>query len=267
MLENETTAQADVVFPLESHAEKDGTVTHPDGRLQRVRPSAARPGDVRPGWQVLAELAAALGPRDRDRLGARRPAAVAERFPSTPASPTTRSAAGGFAGRSARRPLHSPAVHLRARSPDLDSRPRRTPARQRISAWARRGHPTALLQLGTYRDLWAGPVTELNPALRFLKPAQRVELSHGDAERLGIGDGDQVTVGRTGRASRRGSLFGSGCVDGACFLIEGTAEGNANALLNGGHEVVRSRRWADDAAARRHRASPRRPGSWSSSRS
>ena len=61
MLENETTALADVVFPLESHAEKDGTVTHPDGRLQRVRPSAARPGDVRPGWQVLAELSATLG--------------------------------------------------------------------------------------------------------------------------------------------------------------------------------------------------------------
>ena len=28
------------------------------------------------------------------------------------------------------------------------------------------------LLLGTYRDLWAGPITELNPALRFLKPGQ-----------------------------------------------------------------------------------------------
>jgi len=43
--ENATTAKASVVFPLETHAEKDGTVTHPDGRLQRVRPSASRPGD------------------------------------------------------------------------------------------------------------------------------------------------------------------------------------------------------------------------------
>ncbi len=42
--DNQTTAMADVVFPIETHAEKDGTVTHPDGRLQRVRPSAARPG-------------------------------------------------------------------------------------------------------------------------------------------------------------------------------------------------------------------------------
>ena len=54
MFENATTAKADVVFPLETHAEKDGTVTHPDGRLQRVRPSASRPGDIRPNWEVLA---------------------------------------------------------------------------------------------------------------------------------------------------------------------------------------------------------------------
>jgi NADH-quinone oxidoreductase subunit G len=52
---------ADVVFPLESHAEKDGTITHTEGRLQRVRPAAARPGDIRGGWHVLAELSAALG--------------------------------------------------------------------------------------------------------------------------------------------------------------------------------------------------------------
>ncbi|MGH2976047.1 MAG: NADH-quinone oxidoreductase subunit NuoG, partial [Solirubrobacterales bacterium] len=59
--ETATTAKASVVFPLETHAEKDGTVTHPDGRLQRVRPSASRPGDIRPNWGVLAELSLALG--------------------------------------------------------------------------------------------------------------------------------------------------------------------------------------------------------------
>ena len=56
-----TAAKADVLFPLETHAEKDGTVTHPDGRLQRVRPAAGRPGDIRPGWQTLATLSLALG--------------------------------------------------------------------------------------------------------------------------------------------------------------------------------------------------------------
>ena len=40
------------------------------------------------------------------------------------------------------------------------------------------------LTLGTYRDLWAGPITELNPPLKFLKPSQRLEVSPEDAERL-----------------------------------------------------------------------------------
>ena len=48
MFETATTAKADVVFPLETHAEKDGTVTHPDGRLQRVRPSAGAPATSAP---------------------------------------------------------------------------------------------------------------------------------------------------------------------------------------------------------------------------
>ena len=61
MFEDASTAQADVVLPLQSHAEKEGTVTHPDGRLQRLRPSVLDPGSVRPGWEALCELAAALG--------------------------------------------------------------------------------------------------------------------------------------------------------------------------------------------------------------
>ncbi len=61
MFEDESAKHADVIFPAESHAEKEGTVTHPDGRIQRVRPSVPHPGSIRPGWQVLAELAARLG--------------------------------------------------------------------------------------------------------------------------------------------------------------------------------------------------------------
>jgi NADH-quinone oxidoreductase subunit G len=52
---------ANVVFPAESYAEKEGTVTHPDGRVQRVRQAVARSGSKRAGWQVIAELAERLG--------------------------------------------------------------------------------------------------------------------------------------------------------------------------------------------------------------
>ena len=58
---------ADVVFPAEAYAEKEGTLTHPDGRLQRLRtaigrPQPAGPGSgVRPGWQVIADVAERAG--------------------------------------------------------------------------------------------------------------------------------------------------------------------------------------------------------------
>src|SRR5207302_979573 len=52
---------ATVIFPAESHAEKEGTVVHPDGRLQRLRIAAAHAGEVRAGWAVLVELARRMG--------------------------------------------------------------------------------------------------------------------------------------------------------------------------------------------------------------
>ncbi len=48
---------ATVVFPAASYAEKEGTVVHPDGRLQRLRPAIGRQGETRPEWAVIAELA------------------------------------------------------------------------------------------------------------------------------------------------------------------------------------------------------------------
>jgi NADH-quinone oxidoreductase subunit G len=54
-------AHASVVFPAETYAEKEGTVTHPDGRLQRLRQAVGRAGEVRPGWHVLSEPGHRLG--------------------------------------------------------------------------------------------------------------------------------------------------------------------------------------------------------------
>ena len=224
MFENETTAKADVVFPLETHAEKDGTVTHPDGRLQRVRPSASRPGDIRPNWQVLAELSAAL---DHDTGIASQPAAFAAlteavpfyagiddaeiggrgiRWQDRPASSALPSAdEAGASGTPSERFAES----ARTTFSDGDSVSGRLPREEGVP-----GGP-ASLTLGTYRDLWAGPITELNPALKFLAPQQRVEMSPADAERLGLKSGDEVE-GRPERLERPGarSRSGSGSSDG-----------------------------------------------------
>jgi anaerobic selenocysteine-containing dehydrogenase len=81
-------------------------------------------------------------------------------------------------------------------------------------------------------------VTEENPALRFLAPQQRVEVAPGDADRLGIEQGDEVTVSQNGHSVRARVAIRERLNEGVCFLIEGTASDNANALVNGGPIAV-----------------------------
>jgi NADH-quinone oxidoreductase subunit G len=221
--ENLTTAAADVVFPLETHAEKDGTVTHPDGRLQRVRPSASRPGDIRPNWGVLAELALALG----DDTGiTSQPSALAALTDAVPFYAGIDDAA--IAGRGVRWQDRDAAASL----PSADSS-------DPVPEGAPSAHPApGELALGTYRDLWAGPITELNPPLKFLQPRQRVEISPADAERLGLRNGDAVRVGQNGSSAGASVQIRERVQEGVCFLVEGTAEDNANGLLNGAPVAV-----------------------------
>ncbi|HEY7255691.1 MAG TPA: molybdopterin-dependent oxidoreductase, partial [Solirubrobacterales bacterium] len=229
--ENQTTTMADIVFPLETHAEKDGTVTHPEGRLQRVRPSASRPGDIRPNWGVLAELSLALG---HDTGVSSQPTAFAALTEAVPFYAGISDAEIG--GRGVRWQDRPEAKGLPKPGGDGGT----TPAQAQSSAEAAPPSPSSSgggLALGTYRDLWVGPITELNPPLRFLEPRQRVEISVADAERLGVKHGDEVRVGENGTSVRARVEIRGRVADGVCFLIEGTAEGNAN-LLNGGPAYV-----------------------------
>ncbi|HUB37123.1 MAG TPA: molybdopterin-dependent oxidoreductase, partial [Solirubrobacteraceae bacterium] len=52
---------ANIVLPAQAYPEKEGTVVHPDGRLQRLRPAVAQPGATRAQWRAIADLAALLG--------------------------------------------------------------------------------------------------------------------------------------------------------------------------------------------------------------
>ncbi len=239
MFETATTALADVVLPLETHAEKDGTVTHPDGRLQRVRPSASRPGDIRPNWGVLAQLALAL---DHDTGISSQPSALAAITEAVSFyAGITVEEIGGRGVRWQDRPAASAIP-----KPEGDVG---TPSERFAPKASEEGVPAApsaagdaSLVLGTYRDLWAGPITELNPPLRFLQPQQRVELSVADAERLNLKNGDEVEVAQNGTAVRAKVAIKERVQEGVCFLIEGTAEGNANGLLNGSPVAVEVRK-------------------------
>jgi formate dehydrogenase alpha subunit len=53
----ETVALADVVLPGVTFAEKDGTFTNTDRRVQRIRQAIPPLGNARADWQILADLA------------------------------------------------------------------------------------------------------------------------------------------------------------------------------------------------------------------
>ncbi|MEW6778086.1 MAG: formate dehydrogenase subunit alpha [Bdellovibrionota bacterium] len=56
----ETAKLADVILPAASFAEKDGTFTNCERRVQRVRAAVPPPGEARGDWQMLAELSRRL---------------------------------------------------------------------------------------------------------------------------------------------------------------------------------------------------------------
>jgi predicted molibdopterin-dependent oxidoreductase YjgC len=53
---NESCRYADVVLPAACFAEKEGTFTNSDRRVQRVRRAVEPPGEARADWQVLLEV-------------------------------------------------------------------------------------------------------------------------------------------------------------------------------------------------------------------
>ncbi len=54
---NETNVYADVILPAAAFAEKDGTFTNSDRRVQRVRQAVPPAGQARPDWQIICDLA------------------------------------------------------------------------------------------------------------------------------------------------------------------------------------------------------------------
>ncbi len=60
----ETAALADVVLPAASFAEKDGTFTNTERKVQRVRKAVPSPGEAREDWAIVAELARRIGATD-----------------------------------------------------------------------------------------------------------------------------------------------------------------------------------------------------------
>jgi formate dehydrogenase major subunit len=60
----ETAALADVVLPAAAFAEKDGTITNTERRVQRLQKALDAPGEAKPDWWIIQEIARAMGASD-----------------------------------------------------------------------------------------------------------------------------------------------------------------------------------------------------------
>jgi len=227
----ETASLADVVLPAASFAEKNGTFTNTERRVQRVRAARCPPGKAQVDWRIIAAISGAMG---YPMLHSSTAAIMEELRRLTPSYANITyqrlesfglhwsSAGPGHAGTpilhtqefTRGRGLFSP-VHYRppAEEPDAD-------------------YP---LVLTTGRSLWqyhSGSMTRRAPGLELLAPRCWLEIHPADAGRLGIRDGDAVSV-----TSRRGSVESVARVTGTIkagvvFMPFHYAEAAANELTN-----------------------------------
>ena len=208
------TAQlADVILPATSFAEKDGTFTNSERRVQRVRQAIPSVGDSRPDWDIVCDLAR----RICRRLGLPWESQFAYQHPSeifdemaglTPIisgiSYQRLDAEGGIQW-PCPSPEHPGTTYLYA-----DDFPRGDRARfvgyEQGPVAAETPSDRFPLVLNTGRVLYhwhGGTITRRVNSLVARAPTLEVSINPADGERYGLRDGDDVRV-----RSRRGELTG-----------------------------------------------------------
>jgi predicted molibdopterin-dependent oxidoreductase YjgC len=195
----ETSKYADVFLPAALYAEKDGTFTNTERRVQRVRKAVEPPGECRPDWEIIIDLS--------ERLGHHMPFASPEEV-----FEEVRRVIPNFAGISYERIENEGGLQWPCPSEDhpgtkflhqgkftrgkglLQGIPFQAPAEL-----CDEQYPTLLT---TGRMLYHYNIsTRISASLEMLRPHELAEVSPGDAERLGFVDGEMIRV-----TSRRGSI-------------------------------------------------------------
>jgi formate dehydrogenase alpha subunit len=204
---NESGAYADVFLPAASWAEKDGTFTNTDRRVQLVRKALEPRGQSRPDWGIICQLAE----RIEKRLGCSKSALWAYQNPAEVLEEMGRVV-----------PEYSGVKYRRIEKEGLqtpvwdDSHPG-TPYLFAESFPSGRGkfHPLEyvpsvempddeypfILTTGRLLEHWHGGTLTRHSKLDDLYPEARIEINPADAARLKIEDGQAVRV-----SSRRGAI-------------------------------------------------------------
>ena len=233
---NESGAYADVFLPAASWAEKDGTFTNTDRRVQRVRKALEPRGQSRPDWEIVCRLAE----RIEKRLGRQQSANWAYQGPSEVLEEM-----GGvvpeYAGVKYRR-----IENQGLQTPVWDESHPGTPYlfAETFPSGKGKFHPLEyrpavempdeeypfILTTGRLLEHWHGGTLTRHSKLDDLYPEARIEMNPVDAARLKIEDGQAVRV-----SSRRGSIVLRAWVTprttvGVVFIPMHFAEAAANLL-------------------------------------
>ena len=234
---NETGEMADVILPATSFAEKDGTFTNSDRRVQRVRRAIAPPGEARPDWEILCDLAKRL----EARLGFQTTAGWDYSHPSD-IWEEMRRVTPDFWGITYERIDREGGVHWPCPSLDHPGTPylfEEEFPRGRGKFWSLEYGTNSeqpddeyplILSTGRVLYHWHGGTMTRRSALDTIWPEAAVEMHPADAERLGLQTNDWVKV-----ASRRGEitlrvLVTGRSPEGTVFIPFHFAEAAANIL-------------------------------------
>jgi formate dehydrogenase major subunit len=196
----ETAKLADVVLPSACFAEKDGTFSNTERRVQRVRKAVPAPGEAKADWEIIAGISTRMGYPMGYASAAEIMAEINAVTPSYAGITYERLEKGG----------------IQWPCPNADHPGTRFLHKDRFSRGRGLFHaieylPPAELPsdeypiiLSTGRVLYhyhTGTMTRLSQGSMERCPESLVEINPLDAEKLGIGDGQTVKV-----TSRRGTL-------------------------------------------------------------
>lgn len=204
---NESGSFADVFLPAAGWAEKDGTFTNTDRRVQRVRKAAPPRGQARADWQIMMDLAE----RVEARLGRASSAGWNYTHPSQVLEEMGQ-AVPDYAGV---RYARIDSIGLQTPVPDLDhpgtpvlftqtfprGRAKFHPLEDRPNAEMPDEDYPLVLTTGRVLEHWHGGTLTRNASLNDLYPEALVDIHPADAARLGVLDAAPVRV-----TSRRGSI-------------------------------------------------------------
>ena len=196
----ETAQLADVVLPATSFAEKDGTFTNTERRVQRVRKALDPPRAARMDWEIIAEISGRLGYPMNYESSAEIMAEIAQLTPIYGGINHDRLGRGGLQW-PCWDPEH-PGTSILHKGQFTRGRGKfhvvhdRPPAELPTSAYP------ILLTTGRILEHWhTGSMSHRSHVLETLVPESRVEINPVDASRLGIVEGDVISL-----SSRRGAV-------------------------------------------------------------